>query len=381
MGDWTSIFNSWISARRTRKTIRNIERNNEIRRNITRYQPSDIEGFIERDPHVGSYIISGGTSHNRSRAAASAVACSLYQKIPVVVLHEGNIDLQNQVSVATSFTNNKVIIKKNTSVYDPFYNRTNTEICNLIMNSTQENFKIGALGQQYIIGIVEFIKSKNIPPFCEMLVSCPHDSLFEKIDDAEQQGYISSQKAIKIRNQLMQGQNERSNVQIFFSQLANQGIGILSNKGNRYASVNIKTAVAHNGMLMIDIGSSTNDILLNLIMNEIKEVLATGKQLMLVLDSININSNDMLSKVIRSLSSRCLTTILADDVYSMLGSDDNLFYSFVGNVNKCIVFSHTVGVTCNKWSEVFGHYDVEKVSKNIGGNHNYQWGYGFGSQY
>ena len=379
MGMFTSLINSWLANRRTRQIIRNIERNNEARRNITRYEPSDVEGFIERDQQVGSYVISGGISHNRSRVAASAAACALSQNIPVVILHEGNIDLQNQVSTATSFTNNKVIIAKNTSVYDPFYNRTNQEICNLIINSTQSNSSIGAVGQQYIIGIAEFIKSKNIPPFCEMFVSCPHDLLFEKIDDAEHQGYITDQKATQIRNQLMQGQNERARIQAFFAQLAYQGAGVLSNKGSRNAAVNIRTAVEHNGMLMLDIGSSTNDILLNLLMNEIKEVLATGKQIMLVLDEININSNEILSKVIKSLSSRCLTTMLADDVYSMLGADDNLFHSFVGNASKCIVFSHTMGVSCNKWSEVFGYYDVDKVSQNVGSNQNYQWGYGFGS--
>ena len=58
-----------------------------------------------------------------------------------------------------------------------------------------------------------------------------------------------------------------------------------------------------------------------------------------------------------------------------------LFHSFVGNACKCVVFSHNVGITCNKWSEVFGYYDVDKVSQNIGSNHNYQSGYGFGSQY
>ncbi len=379
IGTFTSLVNTWLANRRTKQTIRNIERNNEARRNITRYEPSDIEGFIERDAQVGSYIISGGIPPYRSRAAASIVACSLSQNVPVVVLHEGNIDLQNAIATATAFTNNKVIIAKNTSVYDPFYNRTNQEICNLIINSTQSSSGISAIGQQYITGIAEFIKSKNIPPFCEMFVRCPHDALFDKIDDAVVQGYITDQKAVQIRNQLMQGQNERANVQSFFSQLSYQGAGVLSNKGSRNAAVNIRTAVEHNGMLMIDIGSSTNDILLNLLMNEVKEVLAAGRQIMLVLDGININSNDTLLKIIKSLSSRCLTTMLADDVYSMLGADDNLFHSFVGNACKCIVFSHSMGVSCNKWAEVFGYYDVDKVSQNTGTNQNYQWGYGFGS--
>ena len=379
MGNFTSLVGTWMANRRTKQTIRNIELNNEARRNITRYEPSDIEGFIERDPQVGSYVISGGNAYFRARSAASVVVCSLLQGIPVVILHEGNLELQNQVGTSTTFTNNKVIITKNTAIYDPLYNRSNQEICSLIMNSTSKNADIGAIGQQYIIGMTEFIKSKNIPPFCEMFVRCPHDLLFEKIDDAQNCGYISDSKATQIRNQLMQGQNERANVQAFFSQLSYQGTGVLSNKGNRNSAVNIKTAVSHNGMLMIDVGSSTNELLINMLMNEVKEILASGKKIMLILDGINVNSNENLSKIIKSLSSRCLTTLIADDVYSMVGADDNLFHSFVGNACKCLVFSHTMGVSCNKWAEVFGYYDVDKVSKNMGNNQNYQWGYGYGS--
>ena len=34
-------------------------------------------------------------------------------------------------------------------------------------------------------------------------------------------------------------------------------------------------------------------------------------------------------------------------------------------------------VSCTKFSEVFGYYDVDKVSKNSGNSENYQWGYGY----
>lgn len=156
-------------------------------------------------------------------------------------------------------------------------------------------------------------------------------------------------------------------------------MGIISNKGNRNSAVNIKTAVKHNGLLMMDIGSSTNEILINLIVNEIKEILASGKQIMLILDEININSNELLNKLVKSISSRCLTTFLSTDIYSMLGADENLFYTFTANACKCIIFSHTSGATCNKWSELLGYYDVDKVSQNIATNQNYQWGYSSGT--
>lgn len=230
MGEFLSVFNTWLAARRTKQTIRNIQKNNELRRNITRYEPSDIEGFIERDIQVGSYVISGGVNDNRARAAASVIACALSQGVPTVVLHEGDFQLQNHVISATSFSSNKVIITNSTAVYDPFYNRSNQEICNLIINSAGSNIMLNAVAQQYIIGIAEFIKSKNIPPFCDMFVRCPYDQLLDKIDDSQRIGYIDDQKATQIRNQLMQGQSEKANVQSFFSQLSYQGMGVLSKK-------------------------------------------------------------------------------------------------------------------------------------------------------
>ena len=363
------LFNILFIHFKKKKIIKNIERNNELQKNIIRYNPIKIENLIEKSNPIDSHIISGGTSDNRSKLGASITACSLSQGIPTIILHEGNLTLQNYVKNATNSFRDKVIITGSTPIYDPFYNRSDKEICNLIVNSSSSNTLINATGQQYILGIIDFIRSKNISPYYEMLVSCPHNQLIDKIDDAEKKGYLSNQRAMMIKSQLIQGQNERANVQAFFSQLSSsQGAGILSNRGDKNSAVNIRTAVSHDGLIMIDIGSSTNEILLNLIVNEIKEVLTFGKKIMLILDGININSNDLLSKVIKSLSSKCLTTFLSENIYSTLGANDKLFHTFVGNASKCIVFSHMDSIACNKWSEIFGYYDAEKISQTIGGN-------------
>ncbi len=378
MGTMYSLINSWIADARTKQTIRNIDLNNKLRRNITEYQPSDIEGFIERDAHVGSYIISGGISQNRSRAVAAAVACALDQNIPVVVLHEGNLDLENQIRAATAFTNNKVIIPKNTEIYDPFYNRTDQQISDIIISSAPKASAIGVAGQYYIFGMSEFIKCYESKPYCGGFLACNPEELHDKIDEAARRGSITCQKADQIRDLLNKGQSERAKIQSFFSQLKDKGQGLISTNCSRNTSVNIRTAATHKGMLMIDIGSSTNEILLNLIMNEVKDVLTSGR-LMLVLDGINVKSNELLLNVLTSLSANCLTVLTAVDVYSMLGADDNLFHAFVGNACKTIVYSHSPRVSCTKFSEVFGYYDVDKVSKNSGNSENYQWGYGYSS--
>ena len=375
------LLHNFFSSANAKMRVRRIEKSNENKKNISYYEPSDIEGFIERDSGVGSYLISGNNRVNRLRATTSVAVSSLSLGVPVVVLHEGNRDLENMLQSATTFSSVRHIISSNSNTYDPFYNRFDVEIYNLILNSKGDSVLMNAVASEYIKGISKFIQSKNIPPFFDMFLRCPHDTLFDKVEEARLNGHIDDNTALSIRNSLMQGQGERPGVQSFFSQLSYQGTGVLSNKNTRASVTNVKDVVSKGGIISIDIGSSSNDILINLIVNEIKERINSGAKVMLIVDRITLGANNLLLNLVKSQSQGCLTTLTSDDVYAMAGSDDNLFHSLAGNACKCIVFNHGSGVSCKKWSEVFGYYEEDKVSKNIGGMGSFFPIYGFNPQY
>lgn len=378
MGEFTSLLNTLIAENMKKKAIKNIYRSNEAKKNLVRYRPGDIEGFFERDLETGRYIISGGVPAMRSRAMISVAMCALSRNIPVVILHEGDEDLERGLQGSVQYTGNTFILNRRSQSYDPFFNRTNAEINNLILNSLTSDHAIGNSGGQYLEGITEFIRSKNIPPYCYMFLSCPYDVLFDKIDEALQNSRMTGLKAQQIRSLLMQGQNERANIQFLFSQLAYQGAGVFSTKGTYYKAVDIKEAVKRNGLFMMDIGSSTNEALLNILINEIREIIANGYKIVLLIDGININANELLMKTIFAQSARCLTTLASSDVYSMLGANESLFSSLAAGADKCVVMQHTAGISCTKWAEFFGSYESNKVSESIGNSGNYQWGYGSG---
>lgn len=258
-----NLFNSaWINKQRIRKAARNLERENDARRNITRYRPSDIEGFIEKRPQVGSYVISGGNSQNRSRTVAAVVMCALTQSIPVIVLHRGDLSLQ--------FT----------------------------IESAMQIYKL-------------FMPRKKDVDF-----------------------------------------------QMFLSQLAYQDKDVfLSSRTD--TSVSIRTAVEQNGLIMIDVGANSSESILDLLVSEINEEIETAKKIMLVIDDINMDTDTKLSKLIKDLPERCLTTMVSGDVYSMLARNESLFQSFVENADQCIVFSHSAGDSCSKWSGLIGYHDGE----------------------
>lgn len=371
------ILNNIISAIRSRINIFLIKRKNQAKKNIVTYQPCQVEDIIESDSYPGSYIFSGQDRLNRTRALVGLADLASFNKIPTVILHQGDGLLQAYIGGSQRISK-KLIIQPGSGSYDPFFNRTNQEIASLIKNSSMD--KITSLGQAYIEALADFIRSKNIPPYYDMFARCPHGRIFEVIEESEDLGYISSLQGQDIKNLLIQGQGEKNLVKSFFDQVSYQGGGILASKSSRARISNIKSLVANQGLIMIDIGSSTNDLLINLITNEIKEALNMGTSLVLIIDEINTRANDQLFDLINSSPARCLTTISSEDIYSSLGSDERLFYSLVSRASKCLVFSHTSGVSAEKWAQVFGYYDQEKISKNMG-NHGGYFDYGFNSLY
>lgn len=366
MGDFSTLLYRWIERRKLKKTLAQVDIENQSNKGVVKYQLSDIEAFIERDPSVGSYIISGGSSHIRAKAISAAVACSAMQNIPVVILHEGDRSVERAIQSIGLPVGMLTIVNSASENYDPFYNRNAQEIGLLAINSQRDNIKITPVGQQYISGIAEFIQTKAAANYCRLFMTCPHEQLFEKIDNALAKGKLTDSQASHIKSLLLQGQTEVSNVRAFLDDLSTNCSGYLYQRKSSIIPCNIRSCVQNGEIVMIDIGSSANEVLLNVLIYEIQELLSNSKEIMLILDGISLNSNTALSKVIKSLSTRCHTVLSSDDVYSMLGADDNVFNTFVGNANQCLILTHTSGTACSKWADVIGHYNEKKISQNQG---------------
>ncbi|HZK18490.1 MAG TPA: hypothetical protein VFD15_04170 [Clostridia bacterium] len=367
-----SYIHSWVTKKQTEKTIRNINKNNLAGRNITVYRPSEIEAFFDPREPVGNTVISGGNVENRARATVAACLCAFHNKIPVLILHETNNLLEHKINYTFQASNKMAIVNSNNPIYDPLWGLTQQEIAYMVMNCAPKGYEIKPSGRQYIEGIAEFINCKGAPVCSDMFIRCPHSTLLDRVDKASQQGSLPTSQAQRIRNLLMQGQSERASIEAFFSQFDYQGRYLIADRTNRDRSVNIKQITDSCGLLMLDIQSSTNTVLLNVIVDEIQDVLAEGKNLLLVLDNINLASNQMLERLMKAQTTRCLTVMSSLDVYAALGSNAPLFATITGMAQKCIIYNHQSGISCEKWSNVFGYYDKGIVSQNLGSSRNAQ---------
>ncbi len=380
---WTNLAISGISNiinnRNINRTIRETYEGNESRKNISNLGSVYIEGLmsyaIQQNHKYGSYVVSGGTNTLRVRTAAAIAKVGLMEEFPVIILHEGNGELFDRV---VDYTNDmaeqraRVDISGGTENYDPFYNRSSDEIFHLIVDSMGNDARIGYSAKRYVDAMIDFVSMTDIYPYCDSLLACPHDDMVDKINDMSRNGYISDNEASALINKIMQGQNERYNIEEFFSRFSYQSKGKIAYDHNSSNVCNIKDIIMANGLALVDVGSSTNDIFINIIMNEINEMISSGYEMMLILDNINIKSNSLISRIATSNSGRCRTTLVSEDVYStMLNANDDLFRSFVGNATNCVVYTHNRGVSSEKWSEAIGRYEEYKVSQNVGNSYNY----------
>lgn len=363
------LIRNFQEKRNKKRMLQNISVQNENNKNIVRYQPSAIEAFFSPTDPLGNIIISGGLCVLRNRAIIGALDSALHNGISVVVLHAGNQMLESMLQQRYK---NIHVFTRNNSIYEPLIGLSNAEICRLVQSSVTKQCGIQSGGQYYIEGMTEFIRSKNIPPYCEMFITCPHLELFDKVDDAEMKGHISSSLAQRIKTSLVQGQAQRSDVENYFNMLRHQAQGLLATKANLKKAQSMRSIINHNGFAVLDVGSNTNDLLINLALCDLTSALNNGRKLMLVVDGLVSSASEKLEQVIKNSGAGVYAVVSSDDVYAALNADDNLFASTIGKATKSIIYRHTSGLSCNKWAEVLGYYEKQEVSNTYTNGRNYQ---------
>lgn len=365
---WGLIRN--IQERRNKKRmLNNISIQNENSKHIIQYKPSAIEAFFSPSDPLGNIIISGDNLLLRNRAIIGSLDSALNKGTSVVVLHAGNQMLETMLQ---QHYNNIFVFNRNNAKYEPFIGLSNSEICRMIQSSATKLCEIHSGAQYYLEGMSDFIRSKNIPPYCEMYITCPHLDLFDKVDDSEAKGYLSSALAQRIKTSLVQGQAQRSDVENYFNMLRHQAQGLLVNKVNLSRAVSLRSIINHNGFAVLDVGSNTNDLLINLAICDLTSALNNGRKLVLVVDGLTISASEQLERIVKNSGVAIYTIVSSDDVYASLNADENLFASVVGKSIKSVIYHHSSGLSCTKLAEIIGYYEKQEVTNTYTSGRNYQ---------
>lgn len=349
------IVAALINRSRIKRVLQRVEENNLENQGITRYNPSKIEAFFNVNEPFSNMVFSGGLNSIRARAIARAVECAYIQGYSVILLHCSNQELENTL---TSYLGSSYICSVNVGnpVYDPFWGLSNADISRLVLASTSKGHEINSVGKYYLDGISDFMRAKGVQPYCQMYITCPHLTLIDKVNDSEAKGQITNTQAQMILTQIMQGEIERGNIENFFLNLSAQADSLLAKKPMLKYAMNVMIASQRKQVFTIDVQTSTNSLLINLVLNEAEMLLMSGRRVMVIADNIQQSDNNILQSFLKKSSSNCSIVLSSDDVFASFGGEENAFYAFIGKCSKAILSKHSSAYSCQKWADYIGYY-------------------------
>ena len=348
-----------------------LDRMNQGIDGVVNYKSCSVENFFESQYGTINMIVSGGADDIRFKVLRAHIAIAINDGFPVIVLHQGNpyigSRLRNEFGVVE--TN---IVDIGSACYDPFYDLDGGAISELVMGAAPKSFDIKHNAKYYIEGVVELLKKSKKKPYFNLLATCPHTTLFDKIDDLVGKNQISDSDGQEIKSKLMIGQSESAKIESYFYTLQTQIQPFLYRTKSREKPVNVRKNISNKELLVINIGNIANELYVNVLIEELKRAIAYGSSAAVVLDSISIVGNDKLKELIMGLSGQVRFTVIGDDVVALSGSDEQLFTTLVGRAKKIVVLSHNAGTSAVKWSQVFGEHDKQEQSYSVskGGSYN-----------
>lgn len=349
-----------------------LDRMNQGIDGVVNYKSCSVENFFESQYGTINTIVSGGSDDIRFKVLRAHIAIAINDGFPVIVLHQGNPYIGSRLRNEFGGVVETNIVDIGSACYDPFYDLDGGAISELVMGAAPKSFDIKHNAKYYIEGVVELLKKSKKKPYFNLLATCPHTTLFDKINDLVGKNQISDSDGQEIKSKLMIGQSESVKIESYFYTLQTQIQPFLYRTKSREKPVNVRKNISNKELLVINIGNIANELYVNVLIEELKRAIAYGSSAAVVLDSISIVGKDKLKELIMGLSGQVRFTVIGDDVVALSGSDEQLFTTLVGRAKKIVVLSHNAGTSAVKWSQVFGEHDKQEQSYSVskGGSYN-----------
>lgn len=346
--------------------LKDIERQNFIERDVYEYDDAPVEAFVTKGQSE-NVMASGNSKQIRDRVCCAAAYNANEAGEAVIVLHAGNSELETLLADAFVGYGGFRLINASNPIYDPFLRMDKHQIAQFVLSSTTEACNIMHIGSGYIKGLTDYLAALSQPTCVKAFKTCPFDTMISKVEDLKRAGTISSTTAYSISEQLNNGLVERGNIEHYFNELNYQAGMILASNATVSSgnATNIKQTVNNNQVIVFDINPFSSDLLMNVLIQELKNCMSEGKKFTLVLDSISASASDALTRLLKTFSPRCKLVFSAKDVYAELAGIENMFSILMGKANSLFISQHDNAGSSEKMSEQLGKYEKSEINNTI----------------
>lgn len=360
LGIIAEIVGFFKRRRARRRFLRRVEDANDERRRVIPYNPAPIEAYVSRSG-CENIVVSGDNDELRGRLVCAAAYNAHRNNRPVIVLHDGNRELIERMEEAFENDQSFYQINENNKIYNPFAGRNSREVSDFIVSTAGTgNSMLNRSSVVFIDAITLYLETRGIPLTLSAYIDCIKNREYDQITDLARAGLFPENIALLIANRIRDARADVGSVDAYFGRLETELYTILAPVST--TGVSIKNAIARNGVVMVDVSSNSSNML-NIIIQEIKDLISKGQSLSLMLESISIDENEAVARELRNLSSKCNFVYSAQDVYAGAQGNERLITTMVGKSNV-YALHHSSGLSAEQFSRYFGEYDKLEVSEN-----------------
>jgi hypothetical protein len=354
---------------------RSVRNKNAQNRNVTNYLPSQVGGFVDKESCYENTLVSGGDAQIRSEAINALCISAANAGLPVIVLHQGDDDCVRELKKTFFGWRNFYVADSANPIFDPIYGLTGGQLCEAVVESAPERFKITSNGGAYIMSLTTALSTKiqrfPLPALLDLSTGGNMMNLLTT-------GALPQSVSGTVQALYTQGQQEISAVNQYISKLYSECKTVLPKSLRDYSKcIDMDTVILNKGILVLDVVSDMNKVYIALLFELISELIRNNKKFLLVLDGLAITEENGIKHFLSYADNKIGKCISDQDIFSLCGCDENLFQTLLGRSQKWFIFKHGAAKSAEQWSKGIGIYSKIETSQNFGSG--MASGYGWGS--
>ena len=353
---------------------RRVRKYNQQSRGLEQYKSITTDVLFPVDSYNENVLVSGGSLGERMRFSEQIIRNCVIHNRPTIILHVGDIGLEQLVEQ----NGYGIAVSKYNKQFDVFTSFSLPEMFQMLMDTCKAKYDVKPAGR-YILQIVhELLTARKQRPYFANCSKVPLHQLSAAISDCLVKGLITQDSANNLNSLMMMGQAEIPKIDSFFYDIKAQCGHIQMDKPG---GTSILSAIKNNKILCVDLNSSGNTLLVELIVNSLTIAMNRGFEFTFFLDDVAAANNELLKNALCQRSGHN-NVIFSKDFYALMNGNDNAFNTLVGEAEKTVLLSHGSHISCEKWAKYIGEYEKIDVQNNTtGGWSHHHGGYNYGSNY
>lgn len=270
-----------------------------------------------------------------------------------IVLHSGNEDLQRRLSGRLS-SSRYISVDGISYYYDPFTKMSPAEIATIISKAAPTDYRLPPSTSKLVEVAAEILKKSGCANILRGLVNCPVNNLYPVLDKRHREGKLDDDTYNRLYADYSRCQSEAHFLESYLHDLRGQLQDLPLERGS--SSLDYAEASRRSCVISINISNPMNDLLVDLITEQLRDLFRRNHDIAIVLDGMDFHYDSKLMQMLKR-NRNINFAISSPDVFAAIGAKKEELDSLLGADCRLIILRHGSPRSASYWSEYFGKYE------------------------